>query len=388
MVDHLRVNRRVSLLPVGFALAVFSSVSAISTAAARPAQEASPVKYITNDLGIEFAPIPAGQFPMGCSDGVKPVECSAEEKPKHNVQITKTFEFGKTEVTQKQWQAVMGSNPSQRKGDDLPVETITFEDVQAFLAKLNARNDGYRYRLPTEAEWEYAARAGMDSPYSGLLDQVAWYAANSDDETHPVGQKKPNGWGLYDMQGNVREWVADLYSPTYYEGSPVGDPAGPAPRTYAQRTGGFRGRGGVRGGPGPGVNNPPPPAPLPAGATPQQQIDALRQEVQQLRQELQQLRNELAGNPARGGPPGFPGGPRGGGALGPPVAGPAVEVSPGVLVDPLDGLATGLPIVRGGGWDQSGVFQRVSARYSYYGPTLRVSDIGFRVVRVPATQVQ
>src|SRR5437773_12478928 len=126
MVDHIRVNRRGSLLPVGFAIAVFSAVSAISMAAARPAQEASPVKYITNDLGMEFAPIPAGQFPMGCSDGVKPVECSAEEKPKHTVQITKPCEFGKTEVTQKQWQAVMGSNPSQRKGEALPVDTITF----------------------------------------------------------------------------------------------------------------------------------------------------------------------------------------------------------------------------------------------------------------------
>src|SRR5678816_2215560 len=120
MVDHIRVNRRVSLLPVGFAIAVFSTVAA---------QEASPVKYVTNDLGMEFALIPAGQFPMGCSDGVKPVECSAEEKPKHTVQITKPFEFGKTEVTQKQWQAVMGSNPSQRKGDDLPVETISFQAV-------------------------------------------------------------------------------------------------------------------------------------------------------------------------------------------------------------------------------------------------------------------
>jgi formylglycine-generating enzyme required for sulfatase activity len=127
---------------------------------------------------MEFAPIPAGQFPMGCSDGVKPVECSAEEKPKHTVQITKPFEFGKTEVTQKQWQAVMGSNPSQRKGDDLPVETISFQDVQAFLAKVNARNDGYLYRLPTEAEWEYAARAGNVDQFGGakVANSLARYA--------------------------------------------------------------------------------------------------------------------------------------------------------------------------------------------------------------------
>jgi formylglycine-generating enzyme required for sulfatase activity len=344
---------------------------------------------LKNSIGMEFVKVAAGEFMMGCSTGDE--QCQADEKPRHRVQITRSFEIGKYEVTQGQWMAVMGANPSSNKGDNLPVETLSKLEAQDFVAKLNARNDGYRYRLPTEAEWEYAARAGMDSPYSAPLDQVAWYAANSDDETHPVGQKKPNAWGLYDVQGNVREWVADLYSPTYYEGSPVADPSGPDPRTYAQGAGGFRGRGGVRGGPGgPGVNSPPlpPPAPLPAGATPQQQIEALRQEVQQLRQELQQLRNELAGSPGRGGPPGFPGGPRGGGGLGPPIAGPAVEVSPGVLIDPLDGLATGLPIVRGGGWDQSGMFQRVSARYSYYGPTLRVSDIGFRVVRVPVAQAQ
>jgi len=343
-------------------------------------------------MGMEFVKVAAGEFMMGCSTGDE--QCQADEKPRHRVQITRSFEIGKYEVTQAQWVSVMGSNPSSNKGDNRPVETVSKLEAQDFLAKLNARNDGYRYRLPTEAEWEYAARAGMDSPYSGALDQVAWYAANSDDETHPVGQKRPNAWGLYDVQGNVREWVADLYSPGYYEVSPVEDPAGPDPRTYAQGAGGLRGRGGVRGGPGGiggGRGGPaplPPPLPLPAGATPQQQIDALRQEVQQLRQELQQLRNELAGNPGRGGPPGFPGGPRGGGALGPPVAGPAVEVSPGVLIDPLDGLPTGLPIVRGGGWDQSAAFQRASARYSYYGPTLRVSDIGFRVARVPAAEAQ
>jgi formylglycine-generating enzyme required for sulfatase activity len=343
-------------------------------------------------MGMEFVKVAAGEFMMGCSTGDE--QCQADEKPRHRVQITRSFEIGKYEVTQAQWVSVMGSNPSSNKGDNRPVETVSKLEAQDFLAKLNARNDGYRYRLPTEAEWEYAARAGMDSPYSGPLDQVAWYAANSDDETHPVGQKRPNAWGLYDVQGNVREWVADLYSPGFYEVSPVGDPAGPDPSTYAQGAGGLRGRGGLRGGPGGiggGRGGPaplPPPLPLPAGATPQQQIDALRQEVQQLRQELQQLRNELAGNPGRGGPPGFPGGPRGGGALGPPVAGPAVEVSPGVLIDPLDGLPTGLPIVRGGGWDQSASFQRASARYSYYGPTLRVSDIGFRVARMPAAEAQ
>jgi hypothetical protein len=254
-------------------------------------------------------------------------------------------------------------------------------EAQDFITKLNAMNDGYRYRLPTEAEWEYAARAGTDSAYSGPLGQVAWYAANSEDETHPVGLKKPNAWGLYDIQGNVREWVSDLYTANYYSNSPAVDPTGPEP--------GARGRGGPGGGPGPGGRggrggpqggpqggNAPPPFPPgpPPGATQQQQIDALRLQVQQLQQEVQFLRNQIDTGPPRGGP----GGPGRGG--------PTVLGANGQLVDALDGLPTGLPVVRGGGWDQSGAFQRVSARYSYYGPTLRVSDIGFRVVRQPVAQ--
>jgi formylglycine-generating enzyme required for sulfatase activity len=156
-----------------------------------------------NANGIEFVKVAAGEFTMGCSTGDE--QCQADEKPRHRVQITRSFEIGKYEVTQAQWTAVMGTNPSSNKGDTRPVETVSKIEAQEFVSKLNARNDGYRYRLPTEAEWEYAARPGMDSSHSGSLDQVAWYSANSDDETHPVGQKKPNAWGLYDMQGNVRE---------------------------------------------------------------------------------------------------------------------------------------------------------------------------------------
>jgi formylglycine-generating enzyme required for sulfatase activity len=243
--------------------------------------------------------------------------------------------------------------------------------VQEYLTKLNARNDGFRYRLPTEAEWEYAARAGADAPYSGALNDVAWYAANSEDETHPVGQKKPNAWGLYDVQGNVREWVSDLYSPNYYSVSAAADPAGPTPAEYGRGRPELQppGAAGFPGGPGRGPIGPPGPIPLPPGATEQQQIDALRQEVAQLRAEIQQLRD------GKGKGKGGFGGP--GGAAPQPVPG----VTPDQLYDTLDGLPTGLPVVRGGGWDQSAGFQRVSARYTYYGPTLRVSDIGFRVVR-------
>jgi formylglycine-generating enzyme required for sulfatase activity len=378
--------RRLALASLG-ALTVFGYV--FQAQSPRPSTKAP---------DMEFVRIAPGEFMMGCSPGDQ--QCAPDENPRHRVQITKSFEIGKYEVTQAQWVALMGENPSSNKGDTLPVETVSKLEAQEFVAKLNARNDGYRYRLPTEAEWEYAARAGMDAPYSGPLDQVAWYAANSEDETHPVGQKRPNAWGLFDVQGNVREWVSDLYSGTFYGNSPGTDPTGPAPGSIAGpaglRGGGRGGRGpGAPGGRGQGGPGGPPivqPIPFPADGTPQQQIEALRQQIEQLRQELQQLRNENAalrgGPPGPGGLPGLAGAAFRGGPLGPPPQGPAVEVSPGVLIDPLDGLPTGLPIVRGGGWDQSAAFQRVSARYSYYGPTLRVSDIGFRVVREPVTPAQ
>jgi formylglycine-generating enzyme required for sulfatase activity len=120
----------------------------------------------------------------------------------------------------------MGSNPSYFKGPDLPVETVSWDDARAFIAKLNAKNDGYRYRLPTEAEWEYAARAGTTGPYAGNLDAMAWYDKNSSNKTHLVATKAANAWGLYDMHGNVWEWVQDWYGD--YSTSAVTDPVGPS----------------------------------------------------------------------------------------------------------------------------------------------------------------
>jgi formylglycine-generating enzyme required for sulfatase activity len=233
MADHQQVIRRMTLLPAAFAIT--ACIVAIPGSARQPAQDGSAVTYSKNDVGMQFAPVPAGEFPMGCSEGTKPVECGPEEKPRHTVQITKPFEMGRTEVTQKEWQAVMGSNPSQHKGDDLPVETVSFQDVQAFLTKLNARNDGYLYRLPTEAEWEYAARAGNADQFGGakVANSLARYSAPDDwawynvEATNPVAAKKPNGWGLYDMRGNVNEWVQDWYDPKYYSKSPMADPKGP-----------------------------------------------------------------------------------------------------------------------------------------------------------------
>jgi formylglycine-generating enzyme required for sulfatase activity len=221
-----------------------AEAKAIEAAEARPsaipptaelASRVTPGAISSNSLGMQFVMIPPGQFQMGCSEGAKAVECTDDERPRHEVQITKAFELGKTEVTEKVWHIVMGTNPSAYKGEDLPVENVTFEQVQDFIGKLNASNDGYVYRLPTEAEWEYAARAGTHDPYSGAVlkdalarfapaDELAWYNV---DQTHPVATKKANGWGVYDMRGNVAEWVEDYYDPTYYSDSPVADPKGP-----------------------------------------------------------------------------------------------------------------------------------------------------------------
>jgi formylglycine-generating enzyme required for sulfatase activity len=169
-----------------------------------------------------FVRIDAGEFMMGSENG------DADEKPVHRVRISRPFEMGKFEVTQAQWEAVTGSNPSYFKGAKLPVENVSWEDARQFIEKLNAQNDGYFYRLPTEAEWEYACRAGSTGDYAGNLDAMAWYGDISGAKTHPVGQKQPNAWGLYDMHGNVWEWCQDWYSANYYAQSPGADPQGPA----------------------------------------------------------------------------------------------------------------------------------------------------------------
>src|SRR5262249_10815970 len=131
----------------------------------------SQIKAATNDPRIEFLKIQPGEFTMGCSEG--DTACKDDEKPAHHIKITKAFELGKYEITQAQWVAVMGSNPSTHKGDNFPVETIGRNEALDFLNKLNARDDGYKYRLPTEAEWEYAARAGAKGVAASLND-VAW----------------------------------------------------------------------------------------------------------------------------------------------------------------------------------------------------------------------
>jgi formylglycine-generating enzyme required for sulfatase activity len=186
-------------------------------------------QYPTN-LRFTFVQLNAGEFRMGCSHGDR--ECKSDEKPQHFVRITEGFQIGKYPVTQAMWESVMENSPSHFEGADRPVGGVSWNDVQEFLRRLNAKDDGYIYRLPTEAEWEYAARAGDTRSRYGKPETVAWYQGNSGGQTHQVGQKKPNPWGLYDMLGNVSEWVVDWYDEKYYQsslrrGSLRDDPHGP-----------------------------------------------------------------------------------------------------------------------------------------------------------------
>ncbi len=183
--------------------------------------------------------IPPGEFVMGCSPGDG--ECREEESPPHRVRITRGFEIGQYEVTQAEWEAVMQSNPSSTKSPDLPVFQVQWAQLQEFFRRLNARQDGYTYRLPTEAEWEYAARAGSTGPFmGGNLDDIAWHGDNSGTAPHPVGQKQPNAWGLYDTVGNVSEWTQDWYGA--YENRSLSDPRGPSSGTLRVIRGGSYGQ--------------------------------------------------------------------------------------------------------------------------------------------------
>jgi hypothetical protein len=173
----------------------------------------------------QFELIPAGSYQMG-STGY-----GDDEQPVHDVTITQPFYMQKTEVTQAQWVEVMGANPSGYPtcGETCPVERVSWDTIQEFLSRLNTVVPGQNFRLPTEAEWEYAARAGTTGDFggTGVLDEMGWYSGNSKSRTWFVGLKQPNAWGLFDMHGNVEEWVQDFYSPTYYSVSPTEDPTGP-----------------------------------------------------------------------------------------------------------------------------------------------------------------
>lgn len=185
-------------------------------------------------IGMEFIFVKGGCYQMG--NTFKGGD--SDEQPVHEVCVDDLY-IGKYEVTQAEWQKVMGNNPSVFKGcDNCPVEKVSWNDAQEYINKLNQKlapagtkqETGKEYRLPTEAEWEYAARSGgKNEKYAGSndFDSVAWLSNNSGRKTHPVGQKLPNGLGLYDMSGNVWEWVQDWYDESYYKNSPKNNPNGP-----------------------------------------------------------------------------------------------------------------------------------------------------------------
>jgi formylglycine-generating enzyme required for sulfatase activity len=196
---------------------------------------------------MTFVSIPGGEFVMGCSPDDE-ICYSDFDKPQHKVKIS-PFKMSAYEVTQGQWEKVMGVNPSYHSengggvtcGSDCPVEQVSWDDIQLFIDKLN-EDTQKSYRLPTEAEWEYAVRAGTTTryycgdddcfdeawnPIPCCLDDIAWHGLNSGLSTHPKGQKNPNKWGLYDMSGNVSEWVQDWFKEDYYSESPDTDPQGP-----------------------------------------------------------------------------------------------------------------------------------------------------------------
>ena len=203
------------------------------------------------DLGggvkLDLVLIPAGSFVMGSPDGEAQGEDKGKEK-QHKVALTQPYYLGKFELTQAQYEKVAGKNPSQTKGDNLPVTQVTWAEAMAFCQKLGAQVKR-KVALPTEAQWEHACRAGTKTTYytgntEADLGKAGWYGNNSDRKIHPVGEKLPNAWGLYDMHGNVRDYCLDFMAPV--SGADAVDPKGPASgTTHVVRGGAFTSNPGV-----------------------------------------------------------------------------------------------------------------------------------------------
>jgi formylglycine-generating enzyme required for sulfatase activity len=214
----------------------FSTVNVPAEAARQAATSRDPCDDYTNDYNMKFVTIKPGVFLMGSPSSELGRNENSERR--HKVTLTKPYQIQVTEVTQKQWKMVMGKNPSFKKGDRLPVQRISWNDAQKFIRKLNLMDPDGHYRLPTEAEWEYACRAGTQTAFSSgpisieaclpdpNLEAVAWYCGNSDTSPHPVARRLPNAWGLYDMHGNVSEFCQDFFGS--YSQWPATDPKGPA----------------------------------------------------------------------------------------------------------------------------------------------------------------
>ncbi len=186
---------------------------------------------------LTYVWIPQGTFAMGCSAGDN--DCDRDEKPSHQVTITKGFWMGQTPVTQEAYQRITGKSPGYFKGLKFPVESVSWDEAQTYCQATGMR-------LPTEAEWEYAARAGSKMNRYGEVDQIAWFGANSENKTHEVMQKQPNAWSLYDMLGDVWEWTADWYGAYPVENQPDGnqsDPKGPSAGKVRTLRGGSWGNG-------------------------------------------------------------------------------------------------------------------------------------------------
>jgi formylglycine-generating enzyme required for sulfatase activity len=188
--------------------------------------------------GQNYVWIPPGEFVIGCLPGDP--KCNGGERGRHSVtvRITRGFWLGQTEVTQAAYARTVGHDLLPFKEPEQPVEGVNWYEAQAYCEAVGAR-------LPTDAEWEYAARAGSTDPLYGPPDAIAWYSGNSDDQTHPVRQKQPNSWGLYDMLGNVKEWVADWYEENYYRTLPslATDPKGPPAGVHRVLRGAYWGDG-------------------------------------------------------------------------------------------------------------------------------------------------
>lgn len=197
--------------------------------------------WVAETIGVELVPIRGGTFRMGSEQGHR------DERPLTQV-ILRDFALGKTEVTQAQWHAVMRSNPSRFRGSDLPVENVSWDMAMLFCRRLTDRaraagklSAGFEFTLPTEAQWEYACRAGSTGDDAGDPGAMAWYDANSDLQTHPVGTKQVNAWGLHDMHGNVLEWCHDWFQDNL-PGGRVTEPTGPAEGSFRiYRGGGWSG---------------------------------------------------------------------------------------------------------------------------------------------------